>query len=203
MSLEPHDGPSDAIVVANPGLGADGRHPLVDLAGRRIPWFDAWCTTHLCRGLHLGATDDDSALSRPERSIMILGPPRDTGTTTAVLVPLVRSAYAPVVAGLHRRRPLRRHRLGAGPAGPAVALRPRRGGGHPGRLPPAALVTGVGRGGLGHRGQHRRGDDRHHGPDPGHPRHERGRLLVDSGRLDPGPPAARGGTGRPGYAHRD
>src|SRR5512135_3824237 len=98
MSLAPQEGPSDAIVVANPGLGIDGRHPLEDLAGRRVPWFDAWCTTHLCRGLHLGATEGDWALSRPERSIMILGPPRDTGKTTAVLVPTVLTAYAPVVA---------------------------------------------------------------------------------------------------------
>src|SRR5512142_3269724 len=96
MTLVPASSP-EVMWVTDPELGADGNHPLVDLASQPAPWFAAWCTTHVHRGLHVGATEDGWALTRPERSLMILSPPRDTGKTTAVLV-LVASAYAPVVA---------------------------------------------------------------------------------------------------------
>lgn len=85
-------------MAIDPQLGADGSHQLEDLARRPSPWFVSWRTTNLHRGLHVGAIDEGWVLTRPERSLMILGPPRGTGKTAAVLVPLVLSAFRPVVA---------------------------------------------------------------------------------------------------------
>jgi hypothetical protein len=80
-------------------LGAYGGNPLLELAERSRPVQDAWgYTSRRLATLHVGAHEDEWVLARPERSLLVLGPPRDTGKTTAVLVPTVLVAYAPVVA---------------------------------------------------------------------------------------------------------
>jgi type IV secretion system protein VirD4 len=80
-------------------LGRSGANPLFELAGRRRPIHDAWgYTLPQMATLHVGAHQSEWLLARPERSLLVLGPPRDTGKTTAVLVPTVLVAYAPVVA---------------------------------------------------------------------------------------------------------
>ncbi len=80
-------------------LGLAGGNPLVELAFRRRPVQDAWGFTSECfRALHVGALSEDWLIARPERSLLVLGPPRDTGKTSGVLVPTVLVAYAPVVA---------------------------------------------------------------------------------------------------------
>jgi len=80
-------------------LGMRGGNPLEELAGRAKPVHDAWgFTSYGGRTLHVGAHDDMWLMARPERSLLVLGPPRDTGKTSGVLVPTVLVAYAPVVA---------------------------------------------------------------------------------------------------------
>jgi Type IV secretory system Conjugative DNA transfer len=80
-------------------LGMSGVNPLFELAGRLKPVQDAWgYTLRQLATLHVGAHEGEWLLARPERSLLVLGPPRDTGKTTAVLIPTVLVAYAPVVA---------------------------------------------------------------------------------------------------------
>ncbi|HYQ81297.1 MAG TPA: TraM recognition domain-containing protein [Anaeromyxobacteraceae bacterium] len=74
-------------------LGTSRMNPLLELGTRPRPIEDAWGFTLRNRmALHVGAH------ARPERSLLVLGPPRDTGKTTSVLVPTVLVAFAPVVA---------------------------------------------------------------------------------------------------------
>src|SRR5512144_301043 len=80
-------------------LGASGMNPLLELAMRPRPIEDAWgYTVRQAVAVHVGAHEDGWVLGRPERSLLVLGPPRDTGKTTSVLVPTVLVAFAPVVA---------------------------------------------------------------------------------------------------------
>jgi hypothetical protein len=80
-------------------LGMRGGNPLEELAGRARPVHDAWgLTSYGGRTLHVGAHEDMWLMARPERSLLVLSPPRDTGKTSGVLVPTVLVAYAPVVA---------------------------------------------------------------------------------------------------------
>jgi type IV secretion system protein VirD4 len=86
-------------VPEEPAFGQTGMNPLLELAWRRDPIWDAWNVTASSQTtLHVGAYEDAWIMARPERSLLVLGPPRDTGKTTAVLVPTVLSAFAPVVA---------------------------------------------------------------------------------------------------------
>ena len=80
-------------------LGTSGMNPLLELGRRRRPIEDAWgFTLGNKMALHVGAHEHVWILARPERSLLVLGPPRDTGKTTSVLVPTVLVAFAPVVA---------------------------------------------------------------------------------------------------------
>src|SRR5688500_7537561 len=66
-------------------LGLSGANPLFELAGRRRPIQDAWgYTLRQLATLHVGAHEGEWLLARPERSLLVLGPPRDTGKTTGL-----------------------------------------------------------------------------------------------------------------------
>lgn len=110
-------------------------------------------------GLHMGATEEGWARTRPERSLMILGPPPDTGKTTGVLVPLVLSTYGPVVAASTKDDVFAASGMVRALQGTLWHFRPGRHRAHPRGLPAAAPVAGIGRGRLGPNGDHRRGDD--------------------------------------------
>ena len=80
-------------------LGEAGDNPLFDLAVRPRPIQDAWgYTCQRPATLHVGGDGAAWVMARPERSPLVLGPPRNTGKTTAGLIPTVLVAYAPVVA---------------------------------------------------------------------------------------------------------